>query len=54
MRVSPGIHYAAPEIWCLEDNIDFWYKSINMCYAADTYFSTIATYIEALSDEDTE
>ena len=54
MRVSPGIHYANPSMWIVEDNIDFWYKSINMCYESNSYFEIIATYIEAINDEDYE
>ena len=54
MRVSPGIHYAAPEMWSLEDNIDFWYKSINMCYDCNAAFDITASYVQAISDEDSE
>ena len=54
MRVSPGIYYAAPALWNLEDSIDFWYDSISMCYESRAWFDIIATYIESINDEDTE
>ena len=38
----------------VEDNIDFWYDSLNDCYANRMRFDMIATYVEAISDEDTE
>ena len=54
MRVSPGIYYAAPSLWNLEDSIDFWYDSISMCYESRAWFDIIATYIESINDEDYE
>ena len=57
MRLSPSLHYMAmnyssPTI--IEDNIDFWYDSLNDCYSYKVDFELISTYLEAIIDEDTE
>ena len=57
MKLSPTLHkiamnYNSPTI--VEDNIDFWYDSLNDCYANDMCIDMILTYIEAIDDEDTE
>ena len=57
MRLSPTLHKAAmnynsPTI--VEDNIDFWYDSLNDCYENDMPIDMILTYIDAIDDEDTE
>ena len=54
MRVSPGLYYVNPDFTSLEDNIDFWYDSVNDCYTNNMGFDMIATYVEAIGDEDTE
>jgi hypothetical protein len=38
----------------IEDNIDFWYDSLNDCYANRMPISMICTYVEAISDDDNE
>ncbi|BAQ93950.1 hypothetical protein [uncultured phage_MedDCM-OCT-S45-C4] len=58
MRLSPTLHkyavtYNNPHT-IVEDNIDFWYDSLNDCYANDMRINMICTYVEAITDEDTE
>ena len=38
----------------IEDNIDFWYDSLNDCYLYQVDFELIALYLESINDEDTE
>jgi hypothetical protein len=38
----------------IEDNIDFWYDSLNDCYNNDMAIDMVLTYIEAITDEDSE
>ena len=57
MRLSPTLHktamtYSSPTI--VEDNIDFWYDSLNDCYNNDMPIDMILTYVEAITDEDSE
>ena len=57
MKLSPTLHkvavtYNSPTI--VEDNIDFWYDSLNDCYENDMPIDMILTYIDAIDDEDTE
>jgi len=57
MRLSPGLHKFAVEYnlsTIIEDNIDFWYDSINDCYSNGMDIEMICTYVEAITDEDTE
>lgn len=57
MRVCPGIHYALKSRGAetiVEDNIDFWYDSINKCYENKMPIDLICTYVEAIGDEDME
>ena len=57
MRVSPGIHYRFTSHGVetvVEDNIDFWYDSINDCYENKMPIDMICTYVEAITDEDYE
>jgi len=51
MRLSPGLHYANPNLTNLQDNIDFWYDSLNDCVTNQMRFEMIATYVEAINDE---
>ncbi len=37
-----------------EDNIDFWYDSLNDCVFNDMAIDMVLTYIEAINDEDSE
>ena len=58
MRLSPTLHKYA--VMCnnphtiIEDNIDFWYDSLNDCYANRMPISMVCTYVEAISDDDYE
>jgi hypothetical protein len=57
MRLSPTLHkaamtYSSPTI--VEDNIDFWYDSLNDCYQNDMSIDMILTYLDAIDEEDTE
>ena len=57
MRLSPTLHktamtYNSPTI--VEDNIDFWYDSLNDCYYNDMPIKMVLTYVEAITDEDSE
>tara|TARA_Y100000004_G_C8748765_1_gene341446 strand:- start:55 stop:228 length:174 start_codon:yes stop_codon:yes gene_type:complete len=57
MRVSPGIHYrfASHGVETIvEDNIDFWYDSINDCYENNMPIDLICVYVEAIGNEDME
>ena len=38
----------------IEDNIDFWYDSLNDCYNNLMPIDMVLTYIEAITDEDSE
>ena len=38
----------------IEDNIDFWYDSLNDCYSNKMPIDMVCTYIEAINDDDTE
>ena len=38
----------------IEDNIDFWYDSLNDCYNNSMPIGMVLTYIEAITDEDSE
>ena len=38
----------------LEDHIDFWYKSLNLCCQNHMPIDMFCTYLEAINDEDTE
>ena len=58
MRLSPTLHkyavkYSNPHT-IVEDNIDFWYDSLNDCYANLMPIKMICTYVEAISDDDIE
>ena len=58
MLLSPTLHKAAvmynnPQT-IIEDNIDFWYDSLNDCYANRMPIEMICTYVEAITDDDTE
>ena len=37
-----------------EDNIDFWYDSLNDCVINDMGIDMVLTYIEVINDEDSE
>ena len=37
-----------------QDHVDFWYDSLNDCYNNDMSIFTVLTYIEAITDEDSE
>ena len=57
MRLCPTLHKYA--IMCnsdtiVEDNIDFWYDSLNDCYTNDMPIDMICTYVDAINDEDSE
>ena len=57
MRLSPTLHkhaimYNSETI--VEDNIDFWYDSLNDCYENNMPIEMVCTYVEAIMDEDTE
>jgi hypothetical protein len=57
MRLSPTLHkhatmYNSETI--VEDNIDFWYDSLNDCYVNNMPIEMVCTYVEAIMDEDTE
>ena len=57
MRLSPTLHYSAmnyKSVTIIEDNIDFWYDSLNDCYDNRMSFDMTGLYIEAITDEDTE
>jgi len=54
MRLSPTLHKFAmmtnsPTV--IQDNIDFWYDSLNDCYENKMSFDMIGAYIEAINDE---
>ena len=53
MRLSPTLSKLAPYT-IIEDDIDFWYDSINDCYSNGMMIDMICSYIEAINDEDTE
>jgi len=36
----------------VEDNIDFWYDSLNDCYANGMRIDMICSYLEAITDSD--
>lgn len=38
----------------IDDNIDFWYDSLNDCYRNQMPIDMVCTYIEAINDDDTE
>ena len=38
----------------IEDNIDFWYDSLNDCYNNAMSIDMVLTYIEIINDEDSE
>ena len=38
----------------VEDNIDFWYDSLNDCVFNDMAIDMVLNYIEAINDEDSE
>ena len=38
----------------IENNIDFWYDSLNDCYNNSMPIDMVLTYIEAITDEDSE
>ena len=57
MKLSPTLHkvaimYNSPTI--VEDNIDFWYDSMNDCYKNDMSIEMILTYIDAIDECDSE
>jgi len=57
MNLSPNLHYYSVMWNCptnLEDNIDFWYDSLGDCYRNDMSFDMIATYVDAITEEDSE
>ena len=70
MRLSPTLHKFAMKYnafignpggdgishihTIIEDNIDFWYDSLNDCYNNGMRFDMIGLYIEAIIDEDFE
>ena len=54
MRLSPTLHkeamkYNSPTV--IEDNIDFWYDSLNDCYTNEMSSQMIFLYLEAINDE---
>ena len=54
MRLSPTLHkfaiaYGTPTD--IEDNIDFWYDSLNDCYTHEMSSQMIFLYVEAINDE---
>ncbi len=57
MKLSPTLHkvaimYNSPTI--VEDNIDFWYDSMNDCYKNDMSIEMILTYIDVIDECDSE
>ena len=57
MKLSPTLHRMAMKYnayTIVEDNIDFWYDSLNDCYRHGVEFELISMYLEAIDDEDTE
>ena len=57
MKLSPTLHKAAMTYnsdTIVEDNIDFWYDSMNDCYENDMGFDMIGLYLESINDEDME
>ena len=58
MKLSPTLHRIALNHnnihTIVEDNIDFWYDSLNDCYNNGMRFDMIGLYIEAIIDEDSE
>jgi hypothetical protein len=38
----------------IDDNIDFWYDSLNDCYKNHMPIDMLCTYIEAINDDDIE
>ena len=53
MRLSPSLHYQSMDT-IIEDNIDFWYDSLNDCYSYKVDFELIGLYIDAITEWDTE
>ena len=55
---SPTIYHALNQRNCsdliIEDNIDFWYDSLNDCYKNQMSIEMICTYVEAINDNATE
>jgi len=37
-----------------QDHVDFWYDSLNDCYNNDMSIDMVLTYIEAITDEESE
>ena len=58
MRLSPTLHKYATmynnQQTIIEDNIDMWYDCLNDCVINDTAIDMVLSYIEAITDEDTE
>lgn len=58
MRLSPTLHKYATmynnQHTIIEDNIDMWYDSLNVCISNDMEIDLALYYIEAITDEDTE
>ena len=58
MRLSPTLHKYATmynnQHTIIEDNIDMWYDCLNDCIFNDMAIDMALTYIEAITDEDTE
>lgn len=54
----PGIYHALRQAnaddLIIDDNIDFWYDSLNDCYRNQMPIDMVCTYIEAINDDDTE
>lgn len=54
----PTIYHALNRRNCpdliIDDNIDFWYDSLNDCYKNQMPIDMVCTYIEAINDDDTE
>ena len=58
MRLSPTLHKYATmynnQHTIIEDNIDMWYDSLNVCISNDMEIDLALYYIEAITDENTE
>ena len=58
MRLSRTLHKYATmynnQHTIIEDNIDMWYDSLNVCISNDMEIDLALYYIEAITDEDTE
>ena len=53
MRLSPTLSKLSMDT-IIEDDIDFWYDSINMCVDCNSPIDIFLHYVDAINDEDTE